>query len=295
MGLSQRFGPDPLALPSASAAASSPAVAVAASAAKAVASAATAATAASAAGKVARKTPEERVAERRAARAKRLAENKEEQATETRVMSSGSYADAVDFRARRFLEKAAGDFATSVLFIGMFLLGAWFVRSGVMKRPREHLPFFRRLALYGLPLGIGLGLAGSLIAMHHTPGDRTDGWGIAQGLTMLGNLPACLGYVGLVVLMLHGGPWVSRIRVLAPLGRMALTNSLMQSLLCALVFYHHGLGQWGMPRAWQVVFVIVVYAAQLAFSHWWLARFRYGPAEWLWRGFTYRETPRLRL
>jgi uncharacterized protein len=50
-----------------------------------------------------------------------------------------------------------------------------------------------------------------------------------------------------------------------------------------------------MPRAWQVVFVIVVFGAQLAFSHWWMARFRYGPVEWLWRGFTYRELPRLRV
>lgn len=289
MGLAQRFGPDPLVLPAASAAAS------AASAAAAPALAASPASAASGAQEKPRKTPEERVAERKAERAKRLAEYQEEKAKEIRVMSAGSYADTVDFRARRFLQKAAGDFGTSVLFIGMFLIGAWFVRSGVMERSHEHLPLFRRLALIGLPLGTGLGLAGSLIAMHHTPGDRLDGYNIAQGLTMLGNLPACLGYVSLVVLMLHGGPFVARIRVLAPLGRMALTNYLTQSLLCALVFYHYGLAQWGWPRSLQVVFVLVVYAAQVAFSHWWLARFRYGPMEWLWRGFTYREVPKLRL
>lgn len=303
MGLAQRFGPDPLALPAASAAASA-AASSAPSAASSVASSAPAAAPAAAASPASaasgaegkpRKTPEERVAERKAERAKRLADYQEEKAKEIRVMSAGTYADAVDYRARRFLQKAAGDFGASVLFIGMFLLGAWFVRAGVMERSREHLPLFRRLALYGLPLGIGLGLAGSLIAMHHTPGDRLDGYNIAQGLTMLGNLPACLGYVSLVVLMLHGAPAFARIRVLAPLGRMALTNYLLQSLLCALVFHHYGLGLWGMPRAQQVVFVLVVYAAQVAFSHWWLARFRYGPAEWLWRGFTYREVPKLRL
>jgi hypothetical protein len=58
-----------------------------------------------------------------------------------------------------------------------------------------------------------------------------------------------------VVLMLHGGPLVSRIRVLAPMGRMALTNYLTQSLVCALYFHGYAFGQWGMPRAWQVVFV----------------------------------------
>ena len=84
----------------------------------------------------------------------------------------------------------------------------------------------------------------------------------------------------------------SRIRVAAPLGRMALTNYLLQSLICMLVFYGFELGRWGLPRAQQVVVVVVVYAAQVAFSHWWLARFRYGPMEWLWRGFTYRQRPR---
>lgn len=311
-GLVQRFGPDPLAAPAGtasaqstvsaasadsadSAASAAAAVAVAAAVAHSAASAANAASAAGGTQKPSAKTREERIAERDADRAQRLAEYHEEKATETRVMSSGTYAEAVDFRARRFLKKAASDFGASVLFIGMFLLGAWFVRSGVMARSSEHLPFFRRWALYGLPLGIGLGLAGSLIAMHHTPGDRLDGWGIAQGLSMLGNLPACLGYVSLVVLMLHGGPRLACIRVLAPMGRMALTHYLAQSVLCAVFFHHYGLGQWGLPRAQQVGFVIVVFAAQVAFSHWWLARFRYGPMEWLWRGFTYREQPRLRL
>ena len=49
-----------------------------------------------------------------------------------------------------------------------------------------------------------------------------------------------------------------------------------------------------MPRAQQVLFVFVVYAAQIGFSHWWLSRFQYGPMEWLWRGFTYWQVPPLR-
>ena len=146
--------------------------------------------------------------------------------------------------------------------------------------------------MIGLPLGIGLGLLGSLIAMSHTPGDRYDGWGIARGVSTIGNLPACLGYVGMVVLMLHSNTVFSHIRILGPLGRMALTNYLAQSLICTIYFYGYAMGHWGMPRAQQVVFVLVVYAAQIAFSHWWLSKFRYGPMEWFWRGFTYRQIPK---
>jgi uncharacterized protein len=75
---------------------------------------------------------------------------------------------------------------------------------------------------------------------------------------------------------------------------MALTHYLLQSVICSFVFFGYGLGWWGLPRAQQVLFVVVVFAAQLALSHWWLARFKFGPMEWLWRAFTYREYPAMR-
>ena len=108
---------------------------------------------------------------------------------------------------------------------------------------------------------------------------------------MIGNLPACLGYVGLVVLLLHSNGPLKRISVLAPLGRMALTNYLTVSLLCSLYFYGYAGGNWGMGRAMQVGFVFAVIALQLVFCHLWLAKFRYGPMEWLWRAITYWHLP----
>ncbi|HRD96441.1 MAG TPA: DUF418 domain-containing protein [Rubrivivax sp.] len=282
-GVIQQFAPDPAAVTAAAPAPASKA------------DAGTAASSAKAAAVKPKKTREERAAEIRAERAKRLQEDATQTADEIRALTKGSYLETVEFRARQFVEKAAGDAGFAVVLGSVFLLGAWFVRSGVMEAPAAHLAFFRKLALIGLPLGIGLGLLTSLIAMSHTPGDRQDGWGIVRGLTMLGNLPASLGYVGLVVTLLHSSGPASRLRMLAPLGRMALTNYLLQSLICAIYFFGFGLGQWGMPRAQQLVFVVVVFAAQVAFSHWWLQRFRYGPMEWLWRGFTYRQVPPLRV
>ena len=221
----------------------------------------------------------------------RKREREEERAQGVELLSNGSYAGQLLDRGGRFPEKVAGDFGFGVALTAMFLLGMWFVRSGVMQNTAAHLPLFRRLAVGGTALGLGLSMASAAIAVSHVPGERYDGWGIASGLHMLANLPACVGYVSLVVLMLHSSGWLSRITVLAPLGRMALTNYLLQTVICCIVFYGYGLGQWGMGRAAQLVFVAVVCVAQVAFSHWWLARFRYGPMEWLWRGFTYRKTP----
>ena len=176
----------------------------------------------------------------------------------------------------------------------VFLLGYWFVRKGIMERPAEHLPLFRKLAMVGIPLGVGLGVAGSLIATGQNPALERDPFQIASGLMYIGNLPACLGYVGLIVLMLHSGGAFSRISVLAPLGRMALTNYLTHSVVSSMFFFGYGLGNWGMGRAMQVGFVFAVIVLQVVFCHWWLARFRFGPMEWLWRAITYWQLPPMR-
>jgi uncharacterized protein len=239
-------------------------------------------------------TDAEKAAKKKADRAKRMAEREAEVQHEIRVLSSGTYLEAVEIRARKFPGKVLDDAGFGTVLVAMFLLGSWFVRSGIMDNTAANLPLFRKLALYGLPIGIGMGLAGSMIAVSHIPGDDYDGFQLARGLAMLGNLPACLGYVGLVVVMLHSNTVFSKIRVLAPVGRMALTTYLTQSVICSLIFFGYGLGYWGLARAWQVVFVVVVFAIQLAFSHWWLARYRFGPLEWVWRAFTYRESPAMR-
>ena len=231
-----------------------------------------------------------------AERVKARREREDSIRTETAVLSKGSYPDAVAMRAERFVKHAAGEVGFATILIGMFLIGTWFVRAGIMEKAGAHLPLFRKLAMFGLPIGIGMGLLGSAIAMHPVPGSRgADGWQLASGLQMLGNLPASLGYVSVVILMLHSASPLNKVRVLAPFGRMALTNYLTQSLVASTFFFGYGLGHWGMPRAEQMLFVVVLAAAQIVFSHLWLSRFRYGPMEWLWRAITYWTIPPMRV
>jgi len=235
-------------------------------------------------------------AEKAAERAKRRKEREEEVKTETRIATTGTYSEHLALRAKHFAENAPNELGFASVVVGMFLLGYWFVRAGIMENTRAHLPLFRKLAMYGLPVGIGLGLLGSAIAIRPVPGSNgADGFQLAIGLQMLGNLPACLGYVSLVILMLHSSTVFSRIRILAPLGRMALTNYLTQSLVGAFYFYGWGLGHFGVSRAYQMAYVACIIALQIAFSHFWLARFRYGPMEWLWRAITYWTIPKMAL
>jgi len=240
------------------------------------------------------KSPVEKAAMHEAQDRINRAEQAADVANERQLETAGRYIDLVRMRAGEFAEHAPGEFGFAIIIIGMFLLGSWFVRSGVMEDTRAHLSLFRRMALLGIPIGVGLGIAGSLIATNETPGMQHDPYQIAIAMTMIGNLPACLGYVGLIVLMLNSDTVFSRVRVLAPLGRMALTNYLTHSLVSSLVFYHYGLGLFGIPRATQVVFVFTVIALQVVFCHIWLAFFRYGPMEWLWRAITYWQLPQFR-
>ncbi|MEX5749081.1 DUF418 domain-containing protein [Massilia sp. X63] len=245
---------------------------------------------------VATKAQAEKQKKQSADRAKNLKERQERIAKETAVLSKGSYGEAVALRAKGFAEQAAGEVGFATILIGMFLIGTWFVRSGVMESVQANLPLFRKLAMFGLPLGIGMGVLGSTIAMHAVPGSRgADGFQFASGLQMLGNLPASLGYVSLVILMLYSASPLNKVSVLAPFGRMALTNYLMQSLVASTFFFGYGFGNWGVSRVDQMLFVALLAAFQIVFSHVWLSRFRYGPMEWLWRAVTYWQIPPLRI
>jgi len=229
--------------------------------------------------------------------AKRRAERKAEAAEEARIMSRGSYAEAVRFRAKTYLGDLGNSAGLAIIALGLFLLGGWFIQSGMIVQPQRHLPAFRKLAVIGVVVGGALSIAASLVALR--PQEAVAGpdaaWQLANALHMMGGLPLMLGYVACLVLALQTPAGQRLLGWLAPAGRMALTNYLTQSVVASAFFYGYGLGHWGMPRAQQVVFVLVVFGLQVLLSHWWLARFRYGPMEWLWRWMTYGTRPALRL
>jgi uncharacterized protein len=77
---------------------------------------------------------------------------------------------------------------------------------------------------------------------------------------------------------------------LAAVGRTALSNYLLQSLICTTIFYSYGLGLFGrVGPAAGTALAVVIYAVQVPLSRWWLRRFQFGPMEWLWRSLTYMK------
>ncbi|KLD71183.1 hypothetical protein Y887_07950 [Xanthomonas pisi DSM 18956] len=97
-----------------------------------------------------------------------------------------------------------------------------------------------------------------------------------------------LGYAAGILLLLQRSRWRVWLGVFAPLGRMALTQYLLQSLVCTWIFYGFGLGQYGrMPLDLALALGVLLFAMQVISSRWWLARFSIGPVEWLWRRLSY--------
>lgn len=178
---------------------------------------------------------------------------------------------------------------------GLMLVGMALYKLGVLSA-RWPASFYRRLAAWGLGLGLPLAAAGPWYNV--TGGFAWEQSKLGGSLfNYVGSVGVFLGYVGLVMLLARSGRLVCARARLAAVGRMALTNYIAQSVLCTLIFYGHGLGLFERVGSVGCVGIVVgIWALQLAWSPWWLARFRFGPLEWLWRTLSYgRRQPMMRI
>ena len=169
--------------------------------------------------------------------------------------------------------------------LGMFLIGLWVGRRALYAKLDQYRPLLRRVALVGLGAGLPLAAGKALLGMW--PGESRPIEFATEVFYVLSTPTLALGYAAGFALLWRAG----RQRLLgwaAPAGRMALTNYLMQTILQSAIFYGWGLGMIGKLG---LVFVfplsIALFAVQILYSRWWLERFRFGPAEWVWRSLTY--------
>lgn len=165
--------------------------------------------------------------------------------------------------------------------VALFLLGMLAWRTGVMQRQEQYLRFF------WITGGVGI-IAGAAITAASSSGALADWGALGTALPNLATVVLAMGY-GSVVLALVQHPVTGQVlKTFAPLGRMAFSNYIMQSVIFGFIFFGYGLGYFGRLGATDALLIgIAVYAAQVLFSDWWLARFRFGPLEWVWRTLMY--------
>jgi uncharacterized protein len=179
-------------------------------------------------------------------------------------------------------------FLTRIL--GIFLFGLYIWRQGYLARPDEHLDWWKRAQRIGLIVGLAANLLGVVLQwMFHPSPVRPTPLTIFLFTLQSIALPALsLGYASTVVLLWQHPTWRRRLMPFSYVGRMALTNYLLQSLICTTLFYSYGFGLYGRVGPLAGFFIgIAIYSLQIPFSQWWLRTHRYGPMEWIWRRLTY--------
>ena len=177
---------------------------------------------------------------------------------------------------------------TALMLFGMLLM-----KTGVLSAERSA-DFYRKMML--ICYGIGLPLtAYSAIDLSAHGFDHLYAMQNGSLANYFGSIIVGLGHIGVVMLLIKTGFVQRLLERFAAVGRMALTNYLMHSVILTTVFYGYGLGLYGeIPRFWQMGFVVAVIVLQFGLSSWWLARYRFGPVEWLWRSLTYWQRQPMR-
>jgi len=191
---------------------------------------------------------------------------------------------------------------SSLAIFSMFLLGLYVGRARVLHQVTRHLPLIRKVFVWGIGIGALSALAewalkqkfGYAVFEENTASNGIRFLG--DSLFAYGSTALALGYGAGIVLLAQRPGWQPVIRPLQNMGRMALTVYLSGTAMFTTLFYGYGFGQaFLLGPAATTLYAILFFTLQFLFCTWWLGRFRFGPAEWLWRSLTYLKVQPLRL
>ena len=174
----------------------------------------------------------------------------------------------------------------------MMLLGMALMKWNVFDASRE-LSFYLKMMLFGFAIGLVINSWEEVVYL--SSGFEPFLSATARPTYDLGRLGMALGYIGMVMTLCKLDVLPKVRHAFACVGQMALTNYLAQSVICNTIFLGFGFGMWGKMQRYEIYFVVIgIWIFQLLFSVAWLKKYRFGPAEWLWRSLTYRKRQPLR-
>ena len=166
-------------------------------------------------------------------------------------------------------------------------LGMAFFKMGILQGEAKT-----KIYVWMTILGLGIGLPLSYLFVTNDVNHNFNWFEITKTKKFefyeLQRFVHSIGIFGLIMLMYKSGWFKWLFALMRPVGQMAFTNYLMQSLLCGFFFYGIGLGYFGKLQIYELYYVVAaVWIAEIIWSHIWLRYFRFGPLEWCWRSLTY--------
>jgi uncharacterized protein len=174
--------------------------------------------------------------------------------------------------------------------LGRFLFGYFILRKQILVQLNEYKWLIKkvwRVSFFGTVVYIVLWLLNKYAIFTSKL--------FMYPLLKLGIFATALFYSTTIILLFEKKRINKPIKAFSDLGRMTLTNYLMETIVYIIIFYNIGfglLGEWSLSTIWIAAFLL--YFLQIIFSRWWLSKNLYGPVEWIWRQLTYKQRFQLR-
>jgi uncharacterized protein len=175
----------------------------------------------------------------------------------------------------------------------MFLLGTYAGKRQLFQHIQQHLGWIKKVAVWALLIGMITTVTEFVYVA--SPSDS-----LAFNLSQLignyfGGASFGIFYICGILILLQHLKWRKILTPLAAVGQMAATNYILQSVSCVVIFYSFGVGWYGNTSPVRGMWItMALYSVQVWISNWWMARFSYGPVEWVWRTFTYGKVMAIR-
>jgi len=201
----------------------------------------------------------------------------------------GGYAELYEARSRMAEESETfGMYYWAIFDVPLFMfLGLAFFKLGILQGEAKT-----KVYAWMTAIGLGVGLPLSYLFVTYDVNYNFNWFEIIKNKPFefyeLQRFIHSIGIFGLIMLMYKSGWFKWLFAMMRPVGQMAFTNYLMQSVICGIIFMGIGFGLFGKLEYHQLFYVVAaVWAIEIIWSHIWLRYFRFGPLEWLWRSLTY--------
>lgn len=217
-----------------------------------------------------------------------FANNAEAMRTSLQIYSKGSIGEIISQRLTDWLYVNT-NISTAMLSInvlGLMLIGAAFAKQNWLIHVEKHKKLLKSLMLFGLIGGLGLKFSSYLPINNTIPTLLRDQFS--------GPLLA-LFYMIVIVFITQNQTGLKVLKALSNVGRMSMSNYLLQSVVFTMIFYSYGLGLYGtISYSTGFIMVFVFFGLQVLASKWWISHYQYGPLEYIWRWGTYGKKPFLK-
>lgn len=215
-------------------------------------------------------------------------ESRKKKAEENIAKHTGGYKKLYDYRTNTYVESLIPYLFYGLWDVLLFMfIGMAFFKMGILTGQAPVKTY-----VWMMVIGLGVGLTISYFRLQQMVDANFNGYAYTKQIAFssyeLSRTFRSIGILGLIMLLYKSGLFRWLFALLRPVGQMAFTNYLMQSLLCGFFFYGIGFGMFGQLARHEIYYVVgAIWLLQIIYSNIWLHYFRFGPLEWAWRSLTY--------